>query len=53
MEENVQQPSPIIVMLKQAWPIIYRITNNGFFIVIKTVKNGVITAMQQILKGGE
>ncbi len=51
MDENMQQPSQFYLIMKRIWPTIYRAINTIFFIIIKTIKAGVIIAYQQF-KGG-
>jgi hypothetical protein len=49
MQDNLRR-SPFIVLLKKAWPTIYRIINSTIYFIITTLKNVVKGIMDQ-LKG--
>lgn len=47
MQENMRQ-SPVMIMLKRAWPSIYRFINSATFLIITTIRNGIKSAIDQI-----
>ena len=47
MYENMRQ-SPILNMIKSAWPSIYRVINSITYLIITTIRNGIKSAVDQI-----
>jgi hypothetical protein len=47
MYENVQQ-SPVVILLKKAWPFIYRVINTVFYMSVQFIRNGFREIIAQI-----
>ncbi len=44
----MQQPSPLILLLKKVWPSVYRIINGGLYFVVHLGKILVSRSIDQI-----
>lgn len=42
------QPSPIMIALKQVWPTIYRVINGSFYFLLNLLKSIVKMSIDQI-----
>lgn len=42
------QPNPIMMVLKQIWPTIYRVVNGSFYFLMSTIKSIIKMSIEQI-----